>query len=78
MDGSVPLLHVVGREIHDTSEFEQQIILEAEHGCGSDDRGFGEDISGNLLSAALLKMSTLANDVEIKCNYLGCVELGGR
>ncbi len=54
MNWPIALLHVVGGEdVHDAGQSEQKVILEAEHGRGSDNGSLREDVSHNLLGPAL-------------------------
>lgn len=54
MHRPVPLLHVVGcEEVRDAGQLQQQPVLVAEHGCGSDDGGLREDVPRHLLAPAL-------------------------
>ena len=48
------LLQVVRREeVQRGGELEEQVVLKAKDGCGSDECGLGEDASGNFLASCL-------------------------
>jgi len=50
-----PLLHVIrGEQIVDAGQLEQEIVLEPEHGCGSDYCRLREDGADGLLASGLL------------------------
>lgn len=54
MDGPEALGHVVcGEDVGGTCKTVEEAVLEAEHGCGSDDGGLGEDVAGDLLAVVL-------------------------
>ena len=54
MDWPIPLLHIVrGENVDHAGKLEKEIVLETEHGSGSDNSSLGEDAPDCLFSSAL-------------------------
>lgn len=77
MNGPELLLHVVGsEEVQRRGKLEQQVVLKAKHGGGSDQGGLGENASGDLLCTSLQQLlAQVASKISVMA-YLGGVEFG--
>lgn len=61
VDGPVALLHVVGSEdVANLGQLVEEVVLETEHGGGTDDGGFGVDVADDLLTPGLYSSVLLA------------------
>jgi hypothetical protein len=68
VDGPEALLHVVGSEdVANLGQLVEEVVLETEHGSGTDDGGLGVDVADDFLTPGLYS--------SVSCTRVSCSNL---